>query len=195
MFSRTSQKTGNNEPAQPSSTFIKNKDEAAMTKPASETGAQESAQRSIPAYEMKRPTVRTLASGTPAQKDDRNAHLHVGRGLDLKGEIRSCEALVIEGNVEAEIESGSLTVGETGIVKGQANVNEAEIEGNFEGTLNVKGCLSIKATGKITGTVNYGELKVEQGGQVVGTLDVGTGKPAAKQSSKTDDGERKAANA
>jgi cytoskeletal protein CcmA (bactofilin family) len=98
------------------------------------------------------------------------ANLHVGRGLKLEGKIQSCDSLVIEGDVQATIESGTLTISETGDVRGEATVDAAEINGKFDGTLTVKKCLTINSSGRVTGTVHYGELKVEQGGQVSGEI-------------------------
>lgn len=141
--------------------------------------------RTTPAYELRRTPVHTLGGGSvnkaPAPE---LANLHVGKGLELKGKISSCDSLVIEGNVEAEIESGSLTVSETGQVKGDAQVDEAEIEGLFEGTLEVKGCLIIRATGKVSGTVHYGQLMIDQGGRLIGEVDVNTANDAQTSSTK-----------
>lgn len=129
--------------------------------------------RTIPAYETRKSTVRTLSSGhaDSSQTAATPANLHVGRGLKLEGKIQSCDSLVIEGNVQATIESESLTITDTGDVTGEATVGNAEINGKFDGTLTVRGCLTINATGRITGTVNYGELKVEQGGKVSGQIE------------------------
>ena len=124
----------------------------------------------IPVYETRKPAVRTLQSSPSAQSSQSHANLHVGRGLKLEGKIQSCDSLVIEGDVEATIESGTLTVSDTGEVKGEATVDNAEINGKFDGTLTVRGCLTINSTGRVTGTVRYGELKVEQGGQISGEI-------------------------
>ena len=125
-----------------------------------------------PSYQARKPPVRTLqpspvnASSNPAPA----ANLHVGRGLKLEGKIQSCDSLVIEGDVQATIESGTLTITESGDVRGDATVDEAEVNGKFDGTLTVKKCLTIKSSGRVTGKVRYGELKVEQGGQVSGEI-------------------------
>lgn len=126
-----------------------------------------------PSYQARKPPVRTLqststnlSSATPAPA----ANLHVGRGLKLEGKIQSCDSLVIEGDVQATIESGTLTITETGDVRGDATVDEAEVNGKFDGTLTVRKCLTINSSGRVTGTVRYGELKVEQGGQVSGEI-------------------------
>ncbi len=144
--------------------------------------------RPTPAYELHRTPALTLG-GNSADKASAPelANLHVGKGLELKGKISSCDSLVIEGNVEAEIESGSLTVSETGQVKGDAQVDEAEIEGLFEGTLEVKGCLIIRATGKVTGIVHYGQLMIDQGGRLIGDVDVNPEKDTKNSAAKKPD--------
>lgn len=126
-----------------------------------------------PAYEVRKAAVRTLQSNspTPSSSSATPANLHVGRGLKLEGKIQSCDTLVIEGDVQATIESGSLTISETGEVRGEATVDQAEINGKFDGTLIVRKCLTINSTGRITGTVRYGELKVEQGGKITGEIE------------------------
>ncbi len=125
-----------------------------------------------PAYEVRKPAVRTLQShSTSASSNTTPANLHVGRGLKLEGKIQSCDSLVIEGDVQATIESGTLTISETGEVRGEATVDQAEINGKFDGTLVVRKCLTINSTGRITGTVRYGELKVEQGGRISGQVE------------------------
>lgn len=123
-----------------------------------------------PSYEARKPAVRTLQTHSSPNSSATTANLHVGRGLKLEGKIQSCDSLVIEGDVQATIESGTLTITETGEVRGEATVEQAEINGKFDGTLTVKKCLTINSTGKITGTVRYGELKVEQGGKISGEI-------------------------
>ncbi len=125
-----------------------------------------------PSYQARKPPVRTLQSTASSSSSTASqaANLHVGRGLKLEGKIQSCDSLVIEGDVQATIESGTLTITESGDVRGDATVDEAEVNGKFDGTLTVKKCLTINSSGRVTGTVRYGELKVEQGGQVSGEI-------------------------
>lgn len=139
-----------------------------------QTETENSANRVVtPAYEVRKPAVRTLQSHSPypSPASSTPANLHVGRGLKLEGKIQSCDSLVIEGDVQATIESGTLTISETGEVRGEATVDQAEINGKFDGTLVVRKCLTINSTGRITGTVRYGELKVEQGGKISGQVE------------------------
>tara|TARA_R110000824_G_scaffold118960_19_gene272696 strand:- start:120427 stop:121071 length:645 start_codon:yes stop_codon:yes gene_type:complete len=149
-----------------------------------------------PSYEARKPAVRTLQSPaySPAASHSSPAaqvtpaNLHVGRGLKLEGKIQSCDTLVIEGDVQATIESGTLTISETGEVRGEATVDQAEINGKFDGTLTVKKCLTVNSTGQVTGTIRYGELKVEQGGKLSGEVQATedtTPKPSVASSSSS----------
>ena len=151
-----------------------------IEKTASSDNDQAATRPVTPSYELRKPAVRTLQTNAPSYGSSSAngitpANLHVGRGLKLEGKIQSCDTLVIEGDVQATIESGSLTISETGEVRGEATVDEAEINGKFDGTLIVKKCLTINSTGKITGTVRYGELKVEQGGKISGEVEASEG--------------------
>ncbi|MDO8289915.1 MAG: polymer-forming cytoskeletal protein [Parvibaculum sp.] len=144
-----------------------------------------------PSYEVRKPAVRTLQTHAPSFGSSSGqttpANLHVGRGLKLEGKIQSCDTLVIEGDVTATIESGTLTISETGEVRGEATVETAEINGKFDGTLIVKKCLTVNATGRITGIIRYGELKVEQGGKISGEVEAVEGTAVTAPSLRTGD--------
>ncbi|PWC41342.1 polymer-forming cytoskeletal protein [Azospirillum sp. TSO22-1] len=115
---------------------------------------------------------------TPAVEQRR---LIVGRDISLSGEIGSCDVLVVEGTVEAKLRDGrSIEITENGLFKGSVEIDEADIGGRFEGDITVRGRLTVRSTGKITGAIKYGELMVEAGGQLMGDVQVvSAAKPAA----------------
>lgn len=97
--------------------------------------------------------------------------LTVGRDISLNGEISACDHLVVEGTVRAELKSGeSLDIMDSGLFNGKVCINNADIAGRFEGDLVVKGRLTVRSTGVITGNVQYGELEVEAGAVIEGTM-------------------------
>ena len=53
---------------------------------------------------------------------------------------------------------------------GKAEVEEAEISGVYEGELTVRRRLLIRGTGQVKGTVRYGELEIERGGRLSGSV-------------------------
>ena len=107
--------------------------------------------------------------------------LTVGPNIKLKGvEITDCDTLVVEGFVEATMDSRVMQIAEQGAFKGSAEIDVAEIRGEFNGNLTVRQKLVIYSTGKVTGTIRYGKLVIEEGGQLAGEILFGTtGKPPA----------------
>jgi cytoskeletal protein CcmA (bactofilin family) len=130
------------------------------------------------------PSVSNAANA--AAKEGGGAKLTVGPNIKLKGvEITDCDTLVVEGLVEATMDSRVMQIAETGAFKGSAGIDIAEIRGIFEGNLTVREKLVIHATGKVSGKIRYGKVVIEEGGQLSGEISVGTSadktvaKPAA----------------
>ncbi len=97
--------------------------------------------------------------------------LSVGREITLSGEINSCDKLFIEGSVEANLTNcRDVDIAEGGLFKGSASIEEAEVKGRFEGNLVVRKRLLIKATGRVSGTIRYGQIEIECGGQISGDI-------------------------
>ena len=97
--------------------------------------------------------------------------LTVGRGISLNGKISFCDRLVIDGKVEAELEDcHTVEVTENGTFKGAAEITGAEISGHYDGSLTVRENLLIRATGRVSGTVRYGKLHIEDGGEINGDV-------------------------
>ena len=96
--------------------------------------------------------------------------------IKLKGvEITDCDTLVVDGMVEATIDSRLMQISEQGSFRGAADIDLAEIKGRFEGSLNVRGKLIIHATGQVSGKIRYAKLIVEDGGQLSGDIECGLG--------------------
>jgi cytoskeletal protein CcmA (bactofilin family) len=108
----------------------------------------------------------------PARREAEQRKLIVGREISLAGEITSCDWLVVEGSVEANLANcREIEISDTGVYKGSASIEQAEIRGRFDGVLNVRRRLLIRATGRVTGTVRYGQIEIERGGQISGDVE------------------------
>jgi len=77
---------------------------------------------------------------------------------------------VVEGLVEATMDSRVIQISEQGAFKGSAEIDVAEIRGEFNGNLTVRQKLVIYSTGKVTGIIRYGKLVIEEGGQLSGEI-------------------------
>lgn len=112
------------------------------------------------------PGRRTKERGEPKR-------LTVGRGINLSGEINSCDTLVVEGEVRASLANcNALEIAKTGVFKGAAEIATADIAGLFDGDLVVRERLILRGTGRIIGTVRYSDLEIERGGRITGTLEL-----------------------
>ncbi|MEO8740044.1 MAG: polymer-forming cytoskeletal protein [Casimicrobiaceae bacterium] len=97
--------------------------------------------------------------------------LSVGINIHLKGvEISNCDALVIEGQVEATVHSKSMQIDKPGTLSGTALIDVAEVHGEFSGELTARTRLVVHGTGRVSGTIRYGKLIVEEGGELTGDV-------------------------
>ena len=128
------------------------------------------ASSAAPAQPVPAPSAPKSASAS----DSSGSKLTVGPNIKLKGvEITDCDTLVVEGLVEATMDSRVIQISEHGAFKGSAEIDIAEIHGEFNGTLTVRQKLVIYSTGKVNGKIRYGKLVVEEGGQLAGEIEAG----------------------
>jgi cytoskeletal protein CcmA (bactofilin family) len=114
------------------------------------------------------------ASSSQSGSNEVGSKLIVGPNIKLKGvEITDCDTLVVEGFVEATMDSRVMQIAENGSFKGSAEIDIAEIRGSFDGDLTVRQKLVIHSSGKVSGKIRYGHVVIEEGGQLAGDVQVG----------------------
>jgi cytoskeletal protein CcmA (bactofilin family) len=110
-----------------------------------------------------------------ASQDSPGSKLTVGPNIKLKGvEITDCDTLVVEGTVEATMDSRVIQIAEQGAFRGSAEIDIAEIHGEFDGALTVRQKLVIHSTGKVSGKIRYGKVVIEEGGELTGQIEAGS---------------------
>jgi cytoskeletal protein CcmA (bactofilin family) len=114
-----------------------------------------------------------------AASDSPGSKLIVGPDIKLKGvEITDCDTLVVEGRVEASMDSRVVEIAKNGIFTGNATMDVAEIRGTFEGQLTVRKQLVIYESGRVSGQIRYGQIRIEEGGELSGDVSTLHGKPS-----------------
>lgn len=94
-------------------------------------------------------------------------------GTTIKGDIDSPSDFRLDGILIGNFQSkGKLVIGPAGSVKGDIVCQNADIEGRFEGRIQVSEVLSIKVTAKIQGEITCGKLAVEPGAEFSGTCNM-----------------------
>ena len=129
-------------------------------------------------------TQRTAEIAVPSAPvtEQGGSKLTVGPNIKLKGvEITDCDTLVVEGTVEATMDSRVIQIAQQGAFHGSAEIDIAEIHGEFQGSLTVREKLVIHSTGKVSGKIRYGKIVIEEGGQLSGEIAVGVGPASAEK--------------
>jgi len=119
--------------------------------------------------------IATPAPSVPAEKTDerKEARLVVGPDIKMKGaEISDCDTLVVQGRMEATLDSRVLEINEHGVFQGTIAVDQATIHGRFEGELTVRKQLIIEGTGKVSGKIRYAKISIKEGAELAGEVAV-----------------------
>src|SRR5690606_30074751 len=87
-------------------------------------------------------------------------------GTIIKGNILSQADFRLDGSLVGNFQtSGKIVIGPAGSVKGDIVCKNADIEGKFEGRIQVVELLNVKAKAVIHGEVTVGKLSVEPGAE------------------------------
>lgn len=151
---------------------------------ASNGNAQTPASSAAPQQKESLTATPASAAAQTAQDEvaPRGSSLIVGPDVKLKGaEILDCDTLVVEGRVEATMDSRVIKIAENGAFSGTVCIDVAEIHGNFDGELTAREQLIIHATGRVNGKIRYGKILIEAGGEVSGDVQSFSAKKAAAQ--------------
>ena len=109
------------------------------------------------------------------------SQLFVGPNIKLRGvEISDCDVLIVEGHVEATVNSKAMQIAKPGTLKGVAVIDVAEIDGEFSGELTAHAKLIVRGTGRVSGKIRYGRLIVADGGEISGDVQRIDAAPAVK---------------
>jgi cytoskeletal protein CcmA (bactofilin family) len=114
----------------------------------------------------------SLNQGAGSRDDEVDARtLIVGREISFSGDVTACDRLVIEGSIEVNLHNcQNMVIAETGLFRGDGSTENADVYGRVEGGLVVRRRLLIRASGHVSGTITYGEIEIEAGGKISGTI-------------------------
>ena len=100
-----------------------------------------------------------------------NAVNRIAKGTVFEGVLRSENNVRVDGTFEGDlITKGRLVVGISGSIKGSVSCAHCETEGEMDGNIIVQELFVLKATAKVNGEIQYGQLSVESGAQATGNL-------------------------
>lgn len=98
-------------------------------------------------------------------------NLMVGEGVIITGSISVPGSIFVYGNVNGDVLANEIVVGLNGIVNGEVKVENAVISGLITNSILARDNLILRSTGKISGTISYQSLEVENGGIIDGKIE------------------------
>jgi cytoskeletal protein CcmA (bactofilin family) len=93
----------------------------------------------------------------------------IGPELTIKGNLSTNGSVQIDGKVEGDIDSKSLTIGETAEVNGVVSASEVMVRGNMQGEIK-SNTVQLSSNARITGDIVHESLAVEAGASIEGRL-------------------------
>lgn len=97
----------------------------------------------------------------------------IGNGTIIKGEIESAGDIRIDGTVTGTVRSnGKIVIGQSGLVEGEMECQQADISGNIKARLKVEGLTSMKASAVFEGELITAKLAIEVGAQFSGKCEM-----------------------
>jgi cytoskeletal protein CcmA (bactofilin family) len=117
------------------------------------------------------------ASSTPAMPINpagAGQFVGIGRSIQIQGDVRGEEDLVIEGKVNGTIElkKNHLTIGADGTVKANVYARSITVDGTTEGDLFATEKISIRSTAKVRGNLLAPIIALEDGAQFKGSVEM-----------------------
>ena len=89
----------------------------------------------------------------------------IGKNTKIQGEVSGTGNLRIDGEIEGELKlSGSVIVGETGMVTGNVSARSLDVSGTVHGNAQTEEGLTIHTTGQLIGDVKVNAFQIEDGG-------------------------------
>ena|SRR5581483_1428234 len=98
----------------------------------------------------------------------------IGRGMVIKGQIKSREGLYIDGEVDGTLElfDSRLTVGPHGRVDADAKAREIEVLGSVSGDLEATKRITIRRGGRLVGDLRTPGIVIEEGAYFKGRIEI-----------------------
>ncbi len=123
------------------------------------------------------------APPTPPPPAARKQSAVIGPSMHIKGEIRSDEELLVDGEVEGLVESRSLlTIGANGKVRANIKAREVVIFGSVKGDIEATERLAIRDKGQLVGNIKTATISIDDGAYFKGSIDIA--RPEPKSSAK-----------
>jgi cytoskeletal protein CcmA (bactofilin family) len=114
------------------------------------------------------------ASSAPAARSSAGQGAIIGRSIQINGDVKGGEDLLIEGDVSGtvELKNNALTVGKEGKVKADIYARSITVDGTTEGDLFASERISIRSSANVRGNLLAPRVSLEDGARFKGSIEM-----------------------
>jgi cytoskeletal protein CcmA (bactofilin family) len=121
------------------------------------------------------PSVPVPHKETPKASDPYKADVgHIGKSVQIKGELTGSEDLYLDGEIEGNIDlrDHSLIIGPNGKIKAGISARDLVVHGKVEGNVTATGRVELRKSCTLIGDVSTQRIVIEDGAFFKGAIDI-----------------------
>src|ERR1700720_74128 len=128
-----------------------------------------------PAAAAAAPSIPSPQKETPKASDPHRADVgHIGKSVQIKGELTGSEDLYLDGSIEGSIDlrDHSLIIGPNGKIKADITARDLVVHGKVEGNVTATGRVELRKSCTLIGDVSTQRIVIEDGAFFKGAIDI-----------------------
>jgi cytoskeletal protein CcmA (bactofilin family) len=121
------------------------------------------------------PSIPTPQKETPRASEPHRADVgHIGKSVQIKGELTGSEDLYLDGSIEGTIDlrDHSLIIGPNGKIKAGITARDLVVHGRVEGNVTATGRVELRKSCTVIGNVSTQRIVIEDGAFFKGAIDI-----------------------
>ncbi|HXO38124.1 MAG TPA: polymer-forming cytoskeletal protein [Candidatus Acidoferrum sp.] len=121
------------------------------------------------------PSIPSPQKETPKASDPHRADVgHIGKSVQIKGELTGSEDLYLDGSIEGTIDlrDHSLIIGPNGKIKANITARDLVVHGKVEGNVTATGRVELRKSCTLIGDVSTQRIVIEDGAFFKGAIDI-----------------------
>jgi cytoskeletal protein CcmA (bactofilin family) len=121
------------------------------------------------------PSIPTQHKETPKASDPHRADVgHIGKSVQIKGELTGSEDLYLDGSIEGTVDlrDHSLIIGPNGKIKASISARDLVVHGRVEGNITATGRVELRKSCTLIGDVSTQRIVIEDGAFFKGAIDI-----------------------